>query len=191
MSVDLSGYRNPHGIFNRLLRTVWRIVWLLLFRPSPTFLHPWRRMLLRMFGAKVGRGAHPYPSARIWAPWNLVMGDHSCLGRWTDCYSVDKIRIGAHAVVSQYAFLCTASHDHGDRGMRLVTSPISIGDGSWVAAGAYVGPGISVGDGAVVGARAVVTRDVDERAIVAGNPARLVGRRELAPADTPQRQTSG
>ncbi|MHC4249436.1 MAG: LbetaH domain-containing protein [Planctomycetota bacterium] len=191
MNVDLSGYRNPHGLLNRAARVIWRVVWLLLFRPSPAFLHSWRRLLLRLFGATIGKGAHPYPSARIWAPWNLTMGVHSCLGRWTDCYSVDKINIGAHAVVSQYAFLCTAGHDHRDRGMRLVTSPIRIGEGAWIAAGAFVGPGVSVGEGAVVGARAVATRSVDPWTIVAGNPARLLGRRELASKDVLERQAEG
>jgi putative colanic acid biosynthesis acetyltransferase WcaF len=55
--------------------------------------------------------------------------------------------------------------------MRLVTAPIRIGPGAWVAAGAFIGPGVTVGDGAVVGAGAVVMRDVEPWTVVAGNPA--------------------
>ena len=70
---------------NRVARTLWHIVWLLLFRPTPRVLHPWRCFLLRLFGAKLGTGVHPYPSARVWAPWNLEMGDHACLSEQVDC----------------------------------------------------------------------------------------------------------
>ena len=102
---------------NKLGRLAWRWVWLLLYRPSPIFLHTWRRMLLRLFGAKIGKPAYLYPSACIWAPWNLEMGDHSTLAHKVDCYSVDKVRIGSFTTVSQYSYLCTATHDYTDPGI--------------------------------------------------------------------------
>jgi putative colanic acid biosynthesis acetyltransferase WcaF len=119
------------------------------------------------------------PSARIWAPWHLQIGDCGTISSDVDCYSVDRIVVGAHATVSQYAFLCTAGHDPADPNMRLITAPIAIGDGAWVCAGAYVGMGVRVGEGALVGARAVVVKDVAPWTIVAGNPARFVKRRTL------------
>ena len=67
------------------------------------------------FGAKLGEAVDPYPSARIWVPWNLEMGDHSCLSEEVDCCCVNKTRIGTHATVSQYSFLCAASHDYKGR----------------------------------------------------------------------------
>jgi putative colanic acid biosynthesis acetyltransferase WcaF len=96
-----------------------------------------------------------------------------------DCYSVDKIRIGRHATVSQYSYLCTASHDIEDPHMPLVTAPISIEEGAWVAADVFIGPGVTIGDGAVVGARSAVFKDVDPWTVVAGNPARYIRNREL------------
>ncbi len=113
---------------NKLARALWQVVWLLFFRPMPRPLHAWRCLLLRLFGAKLGKAVHPYPSARVWAPWNLEMGDHACLSEGVDCYRVDKIRIGAHSTVSQYSFLCTASHDYRQALMPLVTAPISLGE---------------------------------------------------------------
>lgn len=134
---------------------------------------------MRSFGAKVGKAAHVYPSTKIWAPWNLELGDHSCLSQYVDCYCVDKVRIGSHATVSQYSYLCTATHDIKDPAMRVVTAPIIIGEGAWVAADVFVAPGITIGDGAVVAARAVVVKDVAPWDVVAGNPAHVIKKREL------------
>jgi putative colanic acid biosynthesis acetyltransferase WcaF len=163
---------------DKFRRLVWYIAWTAIYRPSPTLFFAWRRALLRLFGAKVGQRAHPYPSARIWAPWNLVMEDGSCLADGVDCYSVDQVILGRNVVVSQRAFLCTATHDHRHPGFQLATAPIFIEDDAWVAAEAFIGPGVQIGSRAIVGARAVVLRDVPSSAIVAGNPARNIGRRE-------------
>lgn len=164
---------------NRLGRAVWNLVWLTLYRPTPAPLHGWRRFLLRCFGARVGAGAHPYPSSRVWAPWNLVMGEHSCLSHQVDCYCVDKIELGPHATVSQYSLLCTATHDYTRPDMPLVTAPIHIGAHAWVTADVFVGPGVTVGEGAVVGARSSVFRDIDPWTVVAGNPPKLIGPRVI------------
>lgn len=161
-------------VFNRLGRMVWHAVWLVLYRPSPRPLHGWRRFLLRLFGADVARGAHPYPSARIWAPWNLVMGEGSCLGDYVNCYSVDQIVLEPYVTVSQYSFLCTAGHDYRFKNKPLITAPIRIGRRAWVAADVFVGPGVMVGEGAVVGARSSVFRDVAPWTVVGGNPARII-----------------
>lgn len=169
----------PLNTSNKFARALWNVVWLMLYRPSPILLHGWRRLLLRSFGARVGAGAHPYPSARVWAPWNLVMGEHSCLSHQVDCYCVDKIRIGAYATVSQYSFLCTASHDYTDLNMPLVSAPLSIGDRAWITADVFVAPGVSIGEGAVVLARSSVFHDVEPWMVVAGNPAKPVKPRVL------------
>ncbi|HUP04562.1 MAG TPA: hypothetical protein VMU19_11270 [Bryobacteraceae bacterium] len=176
-SASRTPYRNRLPASNRLLRVAWGFACAVLYRPSPRPLHGWRRFLLRAFGASVASTAHPYPSCRVFAPWNLEMGEHSCLADDVDCYCVAPIRLGAHATVSQYAHLCAATHDYEDPEFPLVPKPITLGGSVWIAAGAFVGPGVTVGEGAVVGARAVVTRDVPPYAVVAGNPARIVKRR--------------
>ena len=177
--VKLSQCPSSHSFGNKLARLLWRVVWRTLYRPSPRPFHAWRRALLRLFGAKIGRGAHPYPSADIWAPWNLEMGDYSCLSEEVDCYSVGQIRLGSHATVSQYSFLCTASHDYTLQNMPLTSSPIVIERGAWVAADVFVGPGVTVGEGSVVGARSTVMRDVMPWVVVCGNPARVIRSRTL------------
>ncbi len=162
---------------DKLRRALWTIVWLLLFRTSPVPLHGWRRLLLRLFGAHVGKYARPYPSARIWAPWNLTMREHSCLGPGVDCYNVAPIVLGMSCIVSQRASLCAATHDFREPGFPLVVGEIVIGDGSWIAAEAFVGPGVIVGEGAVVGARAVLMKSIPVKVVVVGNPATIVAQR--------------
>lgn len=164
---------------NKLVRTLWGVVWVLLFRPSPILLHGWRRILLRCFGARIGKRALPYPSARIWAPWNLTMGDDSCLSHRVDCYCVDKIVLGPRVTVSQYSFLCAASHDHTRQSMPLVTAPIHIEADAWITADVFIGPGVTVGEGAVVGVRSTVLHSIKPWTIVAGNPVQKIGPRIL------------
>lgn len=165
------------GVADKLRRLLWSVVQATLYAWSPTVLHGWRRALLRIFGAQIASGAHPYPSARIWAPWNLIMRTNSCLGPHTRCYNVATISLGANAVVSQYAYLCSASHDHHHPDFPLIARPIEVGDGAWVAAAALVGPGATIGPGAVIGAGAVIMKDAPPGMVLAGNPAKVVGRR--------------
>jgi putative colanic acid biosynthesis acetyltransferase WcaF len=176
---------SQHSTANKVARLLWRAIWLFLFRPSPASLRGWRRFLLRCFGARLGKGVKVMPSTRVWAPWNLTMGDEACLSHDVDCYNVAPIEIGAHATVSQYAFLCAASHDITDPRMALVRAPIHIGPAVWVCAGAYVGMGVTVGEGAVCAARAVVVRDVPPWTVVGGNPARAIGTRTLKKSSEP------
>lgn len=171
--------RTQLSIKNKLGRLLWNAAWLLLYRPTPRPAHFWRCLLLRLFGAKLGKAVHLYPTAKIWAPWNLKMGDHSCLSEHVDCYCVDKIRVGAHSTVSQYSFLCTASHDHTDPAMPLMTAPINIGERAWITADVFVAPGVTIGDGAVIMARSSVFHDIDPWTVAAGNPAKSVKKRIL------------
>lgn len=164
---------------DKLARLVWSWVWLIAFRPSPVFAFTWRRMILRMFGARISDGAVVYPSTWIWAPWNLVMGEGSCLAADVDCYSVATVTLEARAIVSQRASLVTASHDHRHKDFLLTTAPILIASDAWVAAEAFVGPGVTVGAFAVVGARCVAMKDVRPHTVMIGNPARVVGERHV------------
>jgi putative colanic acid biosynthesis acetyltransferase WcaF len=169
---------------HRARRACWWFVYTVLFRHSPSFLRGWQRLLLRLMGAEIGAGAIVHPSAKIWAPWNLVMQPYSCVGPNVDCYNVAPIRIGAGATISQYTFLCAATHDYTCLALPLVARPISIDSHAWVCADAFVGPGVHIGEGAVVAARASVYADVQPWTVVAGNPARLLKERVLA-ADLP------
>ena len=164
---------------NRLGRQLWNLVWLLLFRLSPRPMHKWRSMVLRAFGAKLGHGNHIYPAVKIWAPWNLRVGDHVGIADGVTLYSMDMIDIGSYAVISQGAHLCGGSHDYNSQNFQLYARPISIGVRAWICAEAFIAPGVSVAEGVVVGARSVVSRPLTEPWMVyAGNPCRPIGKRK-------------
>jgi putative colanic acid biosynthesis acetyltransferase WcaF len=159
---------------NKLARACWSVTYWVLFRLTPVPLHAWRAFVLRCFGASIGRRVRIYPSASIWAPWNLSMADDSCIGPGVDCYCVDRIVLQSRAIVSQRSFLCTATHDYEQTGLPLRTAPITIETDGWVTAEVYVGPGVTLHTGAVALARAVVVKDVAAWTVVAGNPAQPV-----------------
>lgn len=159
-----------------------RVLWAAvqpLFRFSPRPCWGWRRLLLRAFGAKIGRHVHIHPTVRIAIPWNLEVGEWSAIGFDALIYNLGPIRIGQRVTVSQRAHLCAGTHDFRQRAMPLQKPPITVHDDAWICADAFVGPGVAVGEGAVAGARAVVVQDVPAWTIVAGNPARHVGERNL------------
>lgn len=177
---------SPHGLGNRLGRALWGLVCVMLFRPSPRSFHRWRNFLLRLFGAKLHPTARVYPRVRVWAPWNLIMAEHACLGDDVDCYCVATVSIGARTTVSQYSYLCGATHDHEDPQHPLRPGPIKIGARCWIAADVFVGAGVTIADGTVVGARSSVFSDLPEWVVAMGTPAKPVGPREFRPSDADQ-----
>lgn len=172
-------FRDIHvGTGNRVARGLWGLVETLLYRPSPRLAHGWRRMLLRLFGARIGAKVHPYPRTRIWAPWNLVMEEGSSIDNDVTLLNNTLIHLGPWSVISQQSFLTTASRDLDRPGRPVVGAPIHIGGGAWVAVQCYVGPGVTIGAHAVVGARSTITRDVAPLSVVAGSPPRLLRMRD-------------
>ena len=112
-------------------------------------------------------------------PWNLEMGDYSCLADGVDCYNVAPVKIGNNSTVSQRTYLCSASHDITKSNLPLTFAPIEICDSVWVAAEAFIGPGVTVGVGSVVAARACVVKNVEPWTVVGGNPAKFIKKREI------------
>lgn len=167
------------SLANRLARVAWGLGWLILARWTPPPMHGWRRFVLRMFGAKMGKGARVYGSTRIWYPPNLTMGAGALMGPKVNCYNQGHIAIGDGVVVSQGAYLCASSHDIRDPHFQLVLRPIRIEARAWVAADAFIGPGVTVGEGSVIGARAALFRDAPAWQVWSGNPAVFLKIREL------------
>lgn len=167
------------SLSNRIGRVIWGIAYVIFFKFSPKPFHAWRAFVLRVFGCKVGKGVHVYPNVKIWAPWNLELGDQCGVANGAILYSQGKITIGRRAVVSQGVHLCAGTHDYTKYGFPLITKPIIIGDHAWVAAEAFVHAGVTIGEGSVIGARAVVSRDMPEWMICSGHPCKAIKSRVM------------
>jgi len=154
------------------------MVWLLLYRPSPRPCHAWRAMLLRAFGAKAGAQCHFYPGSKVWAPWNLRCEDRVTLADGAEIYNPSLIHFGSHAIVSQGAYVCGATHLYNEPEFRMVSRPMKIGAYAWICARAIVGPGVNVGEGAVLGLGSVASKDLEAFGVYVGSPARKVKERD-------------
>jgi putative colanic acid biosynthesis acetyltransferase WcaF len=164
---------------NRLRRLIWGLANALLFRPSPRPFHAWRSLILRLFGAQLGPNTHIYPKAQIWAPWNLICDEAAAIADGAIIYNPQPVRLGVHAIVSQEAYLCGATHDYEDPGFPLISSPITLGNYSWICARATVQSGVTVGDGAVLALGSVATRNLSPWTVYGGVPARRIKARTL------------
>lgn len=159
-------------------RLTWAILNRTLFRvPLPVRLRLQRRML-RLYGAAAD--GHVHRGATVWHPWLLEVGRYAMVSQRVEIYNLARVTIGRQTVLSQDVYLCAGTHDHRRRDFPLIRddrAAITIGNGVWVAAGAFIGPGVRIGDNCIVAARAVVMKDVPAGVVVGGNPARVLGPR--------------
>jgi putative colanic acid biosynthesis acetyltransferase WcaF len=156
---------------------LWWIVQATLFRGSPQVCYGFRRWLLRMFGAQIGKGAIIRPSVKVTYPWRVKIGEYSQIGDDVVIYSYGDITIGNSVVVSQKSYLCAGTHNFRSEAFELQSFPIVIEDQVWLAADVFVAPGVTVARGTVVGARSSVFSNLPEFAICTGSPAKPVGSR--------------
>jgi len=178
LNIPLNRKKKKYTQKEQVLRVAWGIS-KFLFNRSPRICFGLRRNILRLFGAKIGKEVHIYPSAVIYMPWNLSIGDYSAIGEDALIYNLGKITIGNNATISHRAHLCAGTHDYRNPTLPLLKPPITIEDNVWICAQAFVGPGVTVREGAVVGAAAVVSKDVEAWTVVAGNPAVPIKQRIL------------
>jgi putative colanic acid biosynthesis acetyltransferase WcaF len=169
----LANYSVAH--FDRGASPLTEVLWIavrgLLFLPSWPLPSALRVVILRVFGAKIGRKVVIRSRVNITFPWRLEIADHVWIGEEVLILSLAPVRIGSNVCISQRVFLCTGSHNFDRDDFALATRPIEIKDGCWIAAQAFLGPGVTVNNGSVVAAGAVVMRDVPTGSIARGNPA--------------------
>ncbi len=183
-----SGY--PYPLREYVRRALWEVVQGTLIRFSPRRAHGWRRFWLRQFGAKMADTAGTKSSTHIKHPWLFSMGAHSMLSERVEIYNLGEVAIGDHTVLSQDAYVCAGTHDYARPDLPLIRSSIQVGSGVWICAGAFIGPGVRVGNNAVVGARAVVTKDIPEGMVAAGNPAKPLRPRPMSATASGQQKAA-
>ena len=170
--VDLGQYNSSQHERGRssLIVILWWLVQGVCFPLSLHNFNGFRVWLLRLFGAKIGRGVVIRPTAKFTYPWKIAIGDCSWIGDDVVLYSVDCINIGCHCVISQKSYLCTGSHDLSDRSFSLITAPIEIGNGVWIATDCFVAAGVAIGANSVIGARSSVFSNISAQKIAWGSP---------------------
>ena len=181
MHVDLSKYDNSWFNPGRriFIRTVWHLVNAVCLRNG---LLPFSRLkviVLRLFGAKIGKGVIIKPSINVKYPWNLEIGDHSWIGEgaWFD--SLVPIIIGNDVCISQGAYLCTGNHDWNDAAFGLRVKPIIVEEGAWIGAKAIVLSGITIASHSIITAGSVIAKDTKPYMIYSGNPATEIKERKI------------
>jgi putative colanic acid biosynthesis acetyltransferase WcaF len=182
MRLDLFDNRTFSRARPAWVEAAWLVAQCLLIRSQlPGSAH--RRIVLRLFGARIGKDVTIKPGVRVKFPWRLAVGDHSWLGEdaWID--NLADVTIGAHCCISQAAYLCTGNHDWTATSFNLRTAPIRICDGAWIAARSVVAPGVTVGEGSVLAIGSVATRNLHAWSINAGNPAKQIGPRIGRPTE--------
>ena len=140
-------------------------------------------LLRRLFGA-VGPRVVVRPPVFVDYGWNVSVGEGTFINVDAVLLDVAPIRIGAWCQLGPRVQLLTATHplDPMDRRSGWESgAPIVLGDDVWLGAGVIVCPGVTIGGGSVVGAGAVVTRDLPDRVVAVGNPARVL--RPVDPGD--------
>ncbi|PFA99191.1 colanic acid biosynthesis acetyltransferase WcaF [Priestia megaterium] len=160
-----------------LVVLMWWFIQGTIFRFSLHNMYKWRNFLIRLFGAEIGKGVRIRSNVKFTYPWKVSIGDYSWVGDNVQFYSLDDIHIGSNCVISQESYLCTGSHNIKDPHFGLITKPIVIKDGAWVASDVFVYPGVTINEMGVVAARSTVIKDIPANEVHAGSPAKYVKKR--------------
>lgn len=182
ISVDLSSYSNvcynPGAGF--LKRGIWYLVNILFFLNPLNPFYELKLGLLRLFGARIGKGVVIKPSVNIKYPWNLSIGNNVWIGEkvWID--NLAQVNIGNNVCISQSALLICGNHDFKKRTFDLIIDEINLEEGCWIGAGAIVGPGVTVHSHAILSLGSTATTNLNAFTIYRGNPAEIIKKRILS-----------
>lgn len=156
---------------NPLKRGVWYFFNIIFFKSYLFPFYSFKRFLLRMWGANIGKGVVIKPGVNIKYPWTLSIGDFSWIGEkvWID--NLADVTIGKNVCISQGAFLLTGNHDFTLTTFDLIMKPISIADGAWIGARTVVCPGTTIESHAILTVGSIAIGQLKAFTIYRGNPA--------------------
>lgn len=149
----------------------------LLWRFNQTVDAPERHALLQQLLGQIGQDSIIESPFYCSYGQNIYLGDHVYLNVLCTILDCNQVRIGNHVMLGPGVQIYTAAHllqaEERNQGLEEAKS-IVIEDNVWLGGSAILLPGVRIGRNAVVGAGAVVSRDVPENMVVAGNPARVI-----------------
>jgi len=178
---DLSLYNNSpyHPGGNAVKRILWYYVNCLFFKSGLFPFYGVKNLLLRAFGAKIGKHVEIKPCVNIKYPWHLTIGNEVWIGEnvWIDC--LVPVIIGNNVCLSQGSMILTGSHNYKKTTFDLITDNVVLEDGVWIGAGAIVNLGITAASHAVLSSGSVATTNLEPYSIYQGNPAKKVRERDI------------
>ena len=178
---NLKTFKVPKDFHGKSLIYVqlWRTINTFLFKPSPDFIPSFRNHILRLFGAKIGKGVKIKSSTKIHYPWKLKIGDYSWVGYNCDIYNLCELEIGSHVSIAHNVTICGSSHDIHKKSFDIIKlGKIEIQDEVWIANNVFIGPEVIIKKGAVIGANSSTFKNLDEGTIYVGNPAKPIKKRQ-------------
>ncbi|MEX1003189.1 MAG: WcaF family extracellular polysaccharide biosynthesis acetyltransferase [Crocinitomicaceae bacterium] len=177
---DLSIYQNDwYQPGSKLKRFLWYYfnLFFLMNRYSPFV--GLKRLVLRIFGAKIGKGVVIKPGVNVKYPWKLEIGDYSWIGEgvWID--NLAEVKIGANCCLSQGVLLLCGNHDYKKTTFDLKIGAITLEDGVWIGAKSIVVAGVTCESHAVLAAGSLASKNLKSYSIYRGNPAEKVAERKI------------
>jgi putative colanic acid biosynthesis acetyltransferase WcaF len=160
-------------------RSLWYVANVLFFNTSVPFPNSLKRMLLRIFGAKIGKGVILKPKVNIKYPWMLGVGNHSWIGEgvWID--NLGNVEIGANCCLSQGVMLLCGNHNFSVSGFDLTVKEITLEEGVWLGAKSTVTQGVTCCSHSVLTVGSVASKDLEAYSINRGNPAEKIKSRVI------------
>jgi putative colanic acid biosynthesis acetyltransferase WcaF len=178
LSTYNNSWYNPGG--GPIKRLIWYYVNILFFMNPLNPFSGLKVFLLRLFGAKVGKGVVIKPNVNIKYPWLLEIGDHTWIGEraWID--NLAQVKIGKNCCISQGAMLLCGNHNYKKPTFDLIVKPITLEDGAWVGALSVVCPGVTIKSHAILTVQSVATETLEPFALYKGNPAVRIRERVIS-----------
>jgi putative colanic acid biosynthesis acetyltransferase WcaF len=168
----LSEYESKYTIHKSILtQLIWYLVSIVVFEGSLFPIYQFKVSLLRMFGARIGRGFVIKPKVYIKYPWNLEVGDDVWIGEGVRIDNLAVVKLGSNVCVSQKAFLLTGNHNYLKAGFELMIGSITIEDEVWVGASSVVCPNTVLSQGTIITVGSVISGTTNTNRVYRGNPA--------------------
>lgn len=179
MRRDLTASQALGKILGRLYNWVLDIELLLVTWAGLVPLHSFRLFIYFLAGMKIGKDSRIHIGARFFYPANITIGKGTIIGDNAFLDGRDHLTIGNHVDIASGVYIYNSEHDINSEDFHAVNGPVEIGDYVFIGPRAIILPKVTIGKGAVIAAGAVVTKDIEDFAIVGGVPAEKIGERKI------------
>lgn len=146
-------------------------------------IYHFNRFILKQIGVKLGNNLKIFSITEIENPKSISIGDNVWISKNVSLYACNGIFIGNDVIIAKDVSLISGDHEHfsnikiNKQKMQINRLPIIIGDDVWIGEKAVILKSVNIGNGCVIGAGSIVTKNIPQFCIVAGNPAKIIKKR--------------